>query len=204
MPQTGHTAAKTRKDTSPERKCIISGEISPKQELLRFVVAPDGTVVFDRDGKLEGRGLWVTSTRDAMELAIKKNAFAKAAREAVRLPDDLVNKVEAALCQRVQQWLSLGVKAGMILSGFIKVEAALNEGHIGLLLQAIDASEDGKRKIRKHAHAIPVLEILTRSEMASALGREDVVHVAMKKNEMNDKLLCDIRRLSGFRATNGL
>ena len=67
----------------PERKCIATGDVQSKHGLIRFVVGPDGQIVADILGKLPGRGVWVSSDRAALEEAVKKNLFSKAARTKV-------------------------------------------------------------------------------------------------------------------------
>ena len=42
----------------PVRRCVVSGKTGPRDSFLRFVVAPDGTLTPDIEGKLPGRGLW--------------------------------------------------------------------------------------------------------------------------------------------------
>ena len=69
-------AAKDR-DDGPERKCIATGEIQPKEGLIRFVLGPDGQVVADVLGKLPGRGVYVTASRSALDTAVKKRLFAR-------------------------------------------------------------------------------------------------------------------------------
>ena len=69
---------KTEKD-APDgaRRCLATGEMKPKAEMIRFVIAPDQSVVPDLSENLPGHGLWVTATPDAIHLAVKKNLFAK-------------------------------------------------------------------------------------------------------------------------------
>ena len=75
----------------PLRRCLATRAVRPKSALLRFVVGPDGTLVPDLAGRLPGRGLWITPERDIVASAAAKNLFAKAARERVVVPSDLVD-----------------------------------------------------------------------------------------------------------------
>ena len=52
--------------TEPERTCIVTREAGSPEGLIRFVVAPDGTVVADLRRKLPGRGAWVTARADVV------------------------------------------------------------------------------------------------------------------------------------------
>ena len=49
----------------PERKCLVTGEVSPKRGLIRFVVGPGDAVYPDIAGKLPGRGMYVSAEREA-------------------------------------------------------------------------------------------------------------------------------------------
>ena len=79
-----------------ERKCIVTGEVQPKTGLIRFVVGPENQVVPDILGKLPGRGMYVTADRAALEEA-KKGQFSRSAKQAVTVPDGLVEEVERQL-----------------------------------------------------------------------------------------------------------
>ena len=58
-----------RATASVERRCIVTGDTRDKADLIRFVVGPDGSVVPDIEGKLPGRGLWVSAERQTLETA---------------------------------------------------------------------------------------------------------------------------------------
>ena len=60
----------------PMRKCVASGEMKPKKELIRIVRSKEGEVSIDLTGKKSGRGAYLTLDRDIIELAKKKNVLA--------------------------------------------------------------------------------------------------------------------------------
>ena len=66
--------------TGPLRTCIATGEEGAPERMIRFVVGPEGDVVPDLARRLPGRGMWVRAERSAVERAVAKNLFAKAAR----------------------------------------------------------------------------------------------------------------------------
>ena len=72
-----------------QRRCLVSGELKPRAELIRFVIGPDQAVVPDLAEKLPGHGLWVTASFEAVHMAAKKNLFAKAAKEPAKPAADL-------------------------------------------------------------------------------------------------------------------
>ncbi len=112
----------------PERKCLATGEVSPKSGLVRFVVGPDGAVVPDIAAKLPGRGMYVSADRAAIALAARKGLFARAARQPVKAPDGLADLVETLITRRVVELLSMARKAGDAITGYEKVKEWLVGG----------------------------------------------------------------------------
>ncbi|MGF1610153.1 MAG: DUF448 domain-containing protein, partial [Kiloniellales bacterium] len=133
--------------SGPQRRCIASGEVQPQDRLLRFVIDPQGRVVADLTGRLPGRGLWLTPSRAALDKACARNLFAKAARRAVTVPDDLRESVTAALARRCLELIGLARRSGLVAAGFEKCKALLAAGQAGLLLQASDAAADGRDRL---------------------------------------------------------
>ncbi len=187
----------------PERRCIASGQVRPKEELLRFVAGPDGRIVPDLAGRLPGRGLWLTPRRDMMEKACKRNLFAKAARARVRVPDDLIGQVDRLMASRCLDLLGLARRAGAAVAGYEKAASWLAAGKAGVLFQAVDAAEGGRRKLRALARAagphVPVIELFTAQELGRALGRGAAVHVAVAPAGILARLTRETARLSALR-----
>ena len=48
----------------PLRTCVVTKEKLPKRELIRVVRTPDGEVVIDETGKLNGRGTYLKLDKD--------------------------------------------------------------------------------------------------------------------------------------------
>ncbi|WP_312095140.1 RNase P modulator RnpM [Niallia sp.] len=57
----------------PMRKCVATGEMKPKKELVRIVRSKEGDVSVDLTGKKSGRGAYLSLDREAVLLAKKKN-----------------------------------------------------------------------------------------------------------------------------------
>lgn len=55
------------------RKCVATGEMRPKKELVRIVRSKEGQVSVDLTGKKSGRGAYLSMDKDAVLLAKKKN-----------------------------------------------------------------------------------------------------------------------------------
>ncbi len=51
------------------RTCVVTKEKLPKQELIRVVRTPEGTVVVDTTGKVSGRGAYLKKDATTFEKA---------------------------------------------------------------------------------------------------------------------------------------
>ena len=161
------------------RRSVASGESHPKTHLLRCVVSPDGELVFDAPQKLAGRGYYIESNRDLIELAIKKRLFSKAARRDIRIPAEFLAKIEDNLLQRSLSLIGLARRAGKAVMGYDKVVEKLSRGEVGLLIQASDAATGGRDKLKATARSIAEFAVLTTDDLAQIFGRDRVVHVAI-------------------------
>ena len=139
------------------RRCIATRAPRPAQNLIRFVVGPNSTLVPDLAGRLPGRGMWVDANRQVLARALARNQFAKAAKAAVLAPADLVDHVQAMLLRRCLDLVGLARRAGELVVGFDQVEDWLRRGRCGLVLTSSDGSADGRRRIEALAGVVPVL-----------------------------------------------
>ena len=189
--------------TTSVRRCIASGELRPKAELIRFVADPGGTVVPDLAGRLPGRGLWLSPRREHLERACARNLFAKAAKAPLRVPEDLPARVEALLSRRCLDLIGLAKRAGRAVSGYQRVVSLLASGGVAVLLAAVDMAEDGRRKLRAAARtqnpAPRVVEMFTAEELGRALGQAARAHVAIARGGFAERLAMEAARLSGLR-----
>jgi hypothetical protein len=186
-----------------ERRCIVSGETAPHTGLVRFVVGPDDVIVPDLKGKLPGRGIWVSARHDMVEAACAKNAFSRAARQRVSVPEGLPDLIEGQISQGCLSLLGLARRAGEVVAGFEKVKAWLQRGEAAVLLTAADAAEDGRRKLRGIAAGLPEVDLFTAEQLSLALGRGNVVHAALRDGGLARRFLADVNLLVGYRRGKG-
>ncbi len=187
----------------PERRCLVTGEVQPKRGLIRFSVGPDDVVVPDILGKLPGRGMYVSAERDALQTAVAKGLFARSAKRRVSVPDGLVDTVESLLAKRVVDSLSMARKAGLAIAGYEKVRDWLGKDAVRILFQASDGSERGKSKLHPPGGRGSFFEVLTASELGLSFGRERVIHAALGKGGLTERIREDAIRLSGVRVEVG-
>jgi uncharacterized protein len=186
-----------------ERMCVLTREVRPVSDLIRFVVGPDGEAVPDLKRKLPGRGVWVTATHDALAEAIKRKTLARGFKREVRLAADLVARTEQLLERTVLDALAIAGKAGLVAPGFSKTEAALAHQDVVGLIHAAEAAPDGVRKLaaalRRRGTPIAVIGILASAQLDLALGRPNVIHAALLAGPSSDTFLARFRRLERFR-----
>jgi hypothetical protein len=192
-------------DTLRERRCIVTGEALPESQLIRFVADPEGRIVPDVAAVLPGRGIWVSASREMLERAIAKKLFARAAKAQVTATADLADRTEAQLVARICGDLGMARRSGAIMLGFDNVARALGGNPPpAVLVEAADGAADGRRKLAGTAAARglkPVLvDVLTNAELSLALGRENVIHAALKPGRLAERLVFQAGRLEGFRS----
>jgi predicted RNA-binding protein YlxR (DUF448 family) len=180
-PRTGRSATM--------RMCAVTRLVRPIDELIRFVVSPQSEVIPDLKRKLPGRGLWVSASHRAVAEAVRRNQFSKGFRRELRVAQTLAADCESLLVRSVIDALAMAAKAGQILSGFSKVQGALEQGHVEALIHASDGAVDGIRKldaivrqnagINDESRKFPVVTALTSEQLDLALGRSNVIHAAL-------------------------
>ena len=192
-------------DKGPTRTCIVTRRERSPDEMIRFVLAPDGTATPDLRRKLPGRGVWVTATAANVAEAVKKRAFERGFKGKAKPPDGLVALIDRLLEAECLQGLSLANKAGLVVTGFAKVEAAIAAGDILAALHASDGGADGKRKIgqalkrRFGATPPPELETFDSGQLDLALGRANVIHAALLAGDAGKAALKRMVALDRYR-----
>ncbi len=176
----------------PMRTCIVTGVEGSPGRMVRFVVGPEGDVVPDLARQLPGRGMWVTAERAAVEQAVAKRLFSKAARQAVKAADDLPERVERLLLERTLGDLSRARRAGRAVAGFVRVEQMLGHGRAGLLIVADEADGDGLAKLTKTG--LPLERLGTREILGGVFGRDQAVYVAVARDDASGQF---IERIAG-------
>jgi predicted RNA-binding protein YlxR (DUF448 family) len=175
------------------RMCAVTRQVRPIDELIRFVVTPTGEVIPDLKRKLPGRGLWVSASRQAVAEAVRRNQFSKGFKRDLRVTPALAAETENLLVRSVIDALAMAAKAGQVVSGFSKVEGALEQGQaktsVKALIHASDGAADGIRKLDAIARQkagnygesseFPVVTVLTSEQLDLALGRSNVIHAAV-------------------------
>ena len=188
----------SRKNAEAVRRCIVTRETLPMEKMIRFCVAPDGTLTPDLAHKLPGRGIWVSADRDIVAEACEKNLFTKAARRKVKYPENTDGQITDLFVKRLQSLLGVAKKAGLVVAGFEKVAEALRKGQAVCLIEAVDAAKDGREKLNRLNADLPVVQVLTADQAAQALGTGTCVHAALKSGGVSDLFVAEAKRFAAY------
>ncbi len=193
-----------------ERTCIVTRQVQPSESMIRFVLDPGARVVPDLKENLPGRGVWIGTKAQRVAKAIEKGLFSKAFRAAASTDPELVALIGDLLSRRALDYLGFANRAGLVISGFAKVSAAIEKGHVSVLIEAGDASEDGRRKLRgkylkqtSMSNASPgsrprIVSCFRSEQLSLALGRTNVVHAAVTSGRLADEYLLASRRYEAY------
>jgi len=177
----------------PERKCILSGEHGARDALIRLALSPEGEVLPDVRARAPGRGAWISVDRAALETAIAKGKLQGALKRAFKadkldIPNDLAERIEAALRQTALDRLGLEARAGYLITGAERIETAARRGELHMLIHAADAGMDGRGRLDQALRVggrvgggppQGLVFPLERPILSLALGRQNVVHLGV-------------------------
>lgn len=203
-----------RTKSGTERMCAVTRQVAPIDDLIRFVLSPAGEAVPDLKRKLPGRGLWVSLSRATVADAARRNVFARGFKREVQVSKTLADDVERLMIRGASEALAVAAKAGQVVSGFSKVEGAIEGRQAVALIHATDGALDGIRKLNARLAAVrrensvesgdfPIISVLTTDELDLALGRANVVHAALLAGPASKTFLARCQTLTRFRGTDG-
>ena len=199
-------------ESCPERRCILTGEHGSRAALVRLAVSPDGLVLPDAHAKAPGRGAWIGVTRDELEVALAKGKLKAALARSFKtntldIPANLSTRIEDALRRAFTERLGLEMRSGALILGTDRIAEAARNGAVALLLHASDASEGGRKKLdqawrvgqdREGSGERGTILPLDRAALSVALGRDNVVHLALGDNKAAERIRTPLQRLLHF------
>lgn len=197
---------------APERRCILTANQGSRDELIRLAISPDGDVLPDVLARAPGRGAWIGVSRDALETALAKGKLKGALGRAFKglaltIPADLPQRIETALARALTDRLGLEQRAGKLLTGSDRIAENARMGKVAWLAHASDAGEDGTRKLDQAWRVGEELEgsgkrgvvlPLDRTALSVALGRDNVVHLALTDRAAAERVAAPLGRLLHF------
>ena len=187
----------------PQRSCLGCRVSRDRDELLRFVVAPDGEVVPDIEGKLPGRGAYTCISQVCLKAALKQRQFNRAFKREVAVPaaDLLVEQVAGIMQKRALGYIGLANRSGKVISGGSLVSDAIRGSQKpGLVVVAEDVSEAIGEKIVQLAavNRIACLRCMKKDDFGAILGKAPRSAVAVKPGGFSVQLAHEIERYRNF------
>ena len=199
-------------ETGSERRCVITGETGARVALIRLAVSPDGDVLPDPNAKAPGRGAWIGVGKAALAEAMANGKLRGGLLRGFKtgklnVPDNLPDLVESGLKTAFLQRLGLEMRSGRIILGSDRIRDEARMGKVAALYHASDASEDGRRRLDQafrvgsdaegsglRGDVLP----LDRDALSVALGRENVVHLALADAKSAQRVAVPLGRLQTF------
>ena len=188
-PQNDTLGLAEREKHVPERTCVLTRRKGTKDELIRLALSPDGDVAPDVRARAPGRGAWIDVARDELDAANAKGKLKSALQRAfktndLRVPEDLGERIEHALRQTALDRLGMEARSGKLINGSDRIETAARSGKVHMLIHAADAGEDGCKRLDQAwrvggGDQAGLVFPEGRTILSLALGRENVVHIAL-------------------------
>lgn len=191
------------------RTCIVTRQTLPCDELIRFVIGPDGDVVADLKEKLPGRGVWTCNNKKIVQQACEQNKFAAGFKQKVQVSGELAANIDNLVLLNIQHGLSIAKKSGLAITGFSKVIALARRGDISVFFHASDGKEDGLGKMKSaliagqlaggYKKGLPKpFSGLNSAQLDAALGTGNSVHIALIKGGATRSLKKQIMRYDNY------
>lgn len=184
-------------EKGPLRRCMVTRESLSKEAMIRFVLDPERVVVPDLAGRLPGRGMWLSASTDVLERALKRGAFARAARGMVQLPPDLRLQIEDGLKRRLRDLVGFARRGGQAVCGREAVREWMQSGKAGLLVEASDGSPNERARLVGN-RGFPVVTPLPADMLGGIFGRDHAVHVAIASGRLAKAIQVEATRLDGM------
>lgn len=201
-----------KQSAAPQRSCILTGETADRDSLIRLAISPDGEVWPDPLAKAPGRGAWIAVSRAQLETAMGKGQLKAGIARSFKngkltIPDALPEMIEAGLRKALLDRLGLEKKSGQLVLGNDRIAQSARMGDIAWLAHASDAADDGCSKLdqawrvgrdKEGSGERGIRLPLDREALSVALGRENVVHLALQGRSAADRVMQPLARLQRF------
>ncbi|MDX2493877.1 MAG: DUF448 domain-containing protein [Desulfuromusa sp.] len=186
-------------EKGPQRTCVACRQTKDKNQLVRYVVAPDGAVLVDYRQRLPGRGAYTCFTAECLRDAVKKNSFQRCFKvpnysvDTTQLMQQLIMAVE----QKITNLIGMSRKSGQLISGSnMIIDALRKKSSIALVIIADDISSGIGSKIEGLAKRedIATAHLYNKQMIGQMIGKEERSVIAVQNGLLADSLLNELRR----------
>lgn len=179
---------------TPLRRCLDSGAILPKEQMIRFVISPEGEVVPDLHQSLPGRGIWVTANRKNVTRAIQKKLFNRFFEGMIKIAPDFIENIVFLLEEKLIHFLCLMRKQGKIIAGFEKLGSWIKKGQVAVMLKAQDAVGSDLEKLKRLDPNLQIISVFTREKINKIFGGTNFVYCGVQKCGLLPSFMADLKK----------
>ncbi len=173
----------------PQRTCLGCRQALERSRLVRYVRAPEGTLLVDYRERLPGRGAYTCATRECITAALKRRQFDRAFKSPCTVPsaEELCAALSRELYERLLSLLGMARKSGQLLAGSNLVLDALERPErLQVILVARDVAPGiGEKVFRKAAgKAVACLHFADKALLGQLLGRDEYSVAALNRGRL--------------------
>ncbi len=181
----------------PQRTCIACRQMKNKKQLVRYVVAPDRSVLVDYRQRLPGRGTYTCMSKQCLLDAVKRNSFQRNFKGQCRSVDAtaLTQQLIAAVDQKITSLIGMSRKSRQLIAGSNAVIETLKKGSsLALIIIATDISDTIGKKIAALAlrEDIYTVCLYDKQKIGQLLGKEERSVIAVQNGLLADSLLNEL------------
>jgi uncharacterized protein len=176
------------------RRCLACGAERPAREMLRFVLAPDTQVVFDRKRNLPGRGVNICPDKKCLKIGLTSGKLGRGfkGKQSTFDPQILRTTVIDSYRKKVFSLITMSRISNMLVEGRTVVGKELENGKAALVILAEELAEETAESFKKRARSarIPAIVVGTMQEL-SGVGEHDRPRAifAVTDNQMASSIL---------------
>ncbi len=180
--------------------CVVTRERHPQDELVRLVLAPDGSVAVDYRARLPGRGAWVLPRRAELEKLERRPGMLTRHLGPDLDGGGLLEQVRAANLRATLDALTLAMRAGVLVGGKDGVRGALASDKALAVVLASDCSPRLAEDLRRRAEPKLVVELpLDSNALGARVGKGARSALALLRSKPGRKLLRELHRIDTLR-----
>lgn len=181
------------------RTCIACRATEAQETLVRYVSAPDGSLLVDYQHKLPGRGSYTCLNKKCMTQAVQRKAFLRSLKNAQLNVDveQLISSLQEQVTARVLNLIGMARKANLVSSGSQLVISSLkNPRDIAWVLMAKDITQGVGSKVRERTTRanVPLIECFDKAAIGQALGLSERSVLALMKSPLAQTLNQELQR----------
>lgn len=162
-------------ERGPQRTCLGCRNVFDRNDLLRFVLAPQGLLLVDYKGRLPGRGAYTCLNRDCIAEAVRRRQFARTFKQEISsvAEDSIATELRRQIQERICGLIGMARKSHQLLSGSSLVLDRLSaSASLAFVIIASDVSDGIGEKVTGRAlyHSVPLYRMFEKEFLGRLLG----------------------------------